>query len=120
MEKLTKTEERVMHILWKLKKALVRDVMKEMGNPEPKYTTVSSVVRILVDKGFVGFKAYGRTHEYFPIISQKDYKKFTFREMTRDYFDGSYENVVSFMLEEEELNDAQIKEIQSLIDKLKD
>lgn len=117
MEKLTQTEERIMHILWHLEKGLVKDVIRELGPPVPKYTTVSSVIRILEEKGFVGHKAYGRTHEYYPLISKAAYKRFAFKEMLGKYFDGSYQEVVSFMVEEESLSEAEIREIQELIEK---
>ena len=100
MKLLTKTEEQVMQILWRLKKGLVRDVIAQL-DPEPKYTTISSVIRILEEKGYVGHKAYGRTYEYFPLITKAQYRKETFRRMLTDYFEGSYENVVSFMVKEE-------------------
>ncbi len=117
MEQLTKTEEQIMQVLWKLKRALVRDVMKELGPPEPKYTTISSVIRILEKKGFVGHKAYGRTHEYFPTISKESYKQHSFRQLLSNYFEGSYKDVVSFMVEEESLSEEEIAAIQSIIDK---
>ncbi|MBQ5454000.1 MAG: BlaI/MecI/CopY family transcriptional regulator, partial [Bacteroidales bacterium] len=69
MEQLTKTEEKVMQILWKLKKAFVKDIIEEISDPKPPYNTISSVVRILKDKGFVDFKAYGKTYQYFPKVS---------------------------------------------------
>ncbi|MEM7368115.1 MAG: BlaI/MecI/CopY family transcriptional regulator [Bacteroidota bacterium] len=116
MEKLTKAEERVMQAIWKRKRAMVRDILPDLGPPEPKYTTISTVVRILVDKGFVGFKAYGRTHEYFPLISKAEYKTFTFKKMLADYFEGSYQNVVSFIVQEEELSEEELHDIRRLID----
>ena len=117
MEALTKAEEKVMQILWSLKKAFVKDVIEKMDEPKPPYNTVSSVVRILVEKGFVSFKAYGRTYEYFPIISKLQYKKFTFGQMLRNYFDGSYETMVSYMVDEEKISDSEITEIKKIIDK---
>ena len=117
MEALTKAEEKVMQILWKLKKAFVKDVIEEMDPPKPPYNTISSVVRILVEKGFVGYKAYGRTYEYFPKISKLQYKKFTFGQMLRNYFDGSYETMFSYMVDEEQISDSEITEIKKIIDK---
>ena len=106
-----------MQILWRLKQALVRDVMKELGPPEPKYTTISSVIRILESKGFVGHKAYGRTHEYFPLISKREYRKHSFRQLLQNYFGESHKELVSFLVEEEELGEDFVAEIQSIIDK---
>ncbi len=115
MEALTKAEERVMQILWKLKKAFVKDVIEEMEEPRPPYNTISSVVRILVEKGFVDFKAYGRTYEYFPKVSKLQYKKFTFGQMLKNYFDGSYETMVSYMVDEEEISESEISKIREII-----
>ncbi|CAN5913213.1 BlaI/MecI/CopY family transcriptional regulator [soil metagenome] len=115
MEELTKTEEKVMHILWKLKKGFVKDIIAQMPDPQPPYNTISSVVRILEKKGFVGFTAYGKTHEYFPLISKFAYTKFTFRQLLADYFEGSHEKVVSFMVKEENLSEREIAEIKNII-----
>lgn len=116
MEQLTKAEERVMQILWKLKKAFVHDIIDEMSEPKPPYNTISSVVRILKDKGFVGYKAYGKTYQYFPAVSKLQYMKFTFGQMLRNYFDGSYETMVSYMVDEEQISDSEISEIKKIID----
>ncbi len=107
-----------MHILWKLREAVVRDIIKELGPPEPKYTTISSVVRILVEKGFAGYKSFGRTHVYHPIISKEEYKRFAFKQFMQDYFDDSYKNVVSFIVHDEALSKDEVDDIQSLIDEI--
>ncbi len=122
METLTKKEEAIMQILWKLKRGVVHDIIDKLPEPKPPYNTISSIVRILESKGFVGYKAYGRTHEYFPVISKADYRKFTFKRMISNYFDGSYEQVVSFIISEEEnkISEQDAKELQKLTDKLKD
>ncbi|MCQ2973722.1 MAG: BlaI/MecI/CopY family transcriptional regulator [Bacteroidales bacterium] len=117
MEQLTKAEEKVMQILWKLKSAFVKDIIAEMPDPKPPYNTISSVVRILREKGFVDFKAYGKTYEYFPAISKLAYKKFAFGQMLKNYFDGSYETMVSYMVDEETISDSEIKEIKDIIEK---
>ena len=104
MEPLTKTEERVMRILWEIERGVVHDIIAQLPPPEPKYTTISSVVRILENKGFVGHKAYGRTYEYFPLISKSQYRKFSFKNLLADYFDGSYKQIVSFMMNEDQLD----------------
>ncbi len=121
METLTKKEEEIMQILWKLKRGVVHDIIDKLPEPKPPYNTISSIVRILESKGFVSYKAYGRTHEYFPVISKSDYRKFTFKQMISNYFDGSYEQVVSFIVSEKEnnLSEQDAKELQKLTDKLK-
>lgn len=115
MEKLTKVEEKIMQILWDTGETVVRDVIKKMGKPIPPYSTVSSVVRILEKKGFLDHKAYGKTHVYFPIISKKDYRKFEFANLVSGYFEDSYENIVSFMVQEKKLSKKDLNEMLNLI-----
>src|ERR1700710_587257 len=106
MEELTKTEERVMHILWQLKKCFVKDIIEAMPDePKPPYNTISSVVRLLEKKGYVGYKAYGKTYEYFPLIEKADYRKHSFGKFFKEYFDGSAESLLSFMVKEEKLSE---------------
>jgi len=109
MELLTKTEERVMQILWDIKRGFVKDVIDRMAETPPPYNTVSSLIRILEKKGFVSHKAYGKTHEYFPVISKLTYRSFTFRNFVTNYFDGASSNVLSFMLEEQNLSADEIE-----------
>jgi len=109
METLTKTEEKIMQVIWDLKRGFVKDVIDRLGEPAPPYNTVSSLIRILEKKGFVGYKAYGKTHEYFPLISKLAYRSFTFRNFVANYFDGASGNVLSFMLEEQDLSPEEIE-----------
>ena len=117
MEALTKTEEKVMQILWAIRKGFVKDVIEGMPDPKPPYNTISSLIRILEKKGFVGHTAYGKTHEYFPTVSKLAYRKFTFRSFLTNYFEGSPEKVVSFMVNEEKLSPEEIQRIVELLDK---
>lgn len=118
MEELTRTEERVMQILWKLKKAFVKDIIEAMPDePKPPYNTISSVVRLLEKKEYVGYKAYGKTYEYFPLISKTDYRKASFKKMFTNYFDSSVESLLSFMVKEEKVSKEDIEKIKELIDK---
>jgi predicted transcriptional regulator len=120
MEELTKTEERVMQILWKLKTGFVKDIIDALpDDPKPPYNTISSVVRLLEKKGYVGYKAYGKTYEYFPLISKSDYRKAFFKKMITGYFDGSVESLLSFMVKEEQLSEADINKIKDIIHKNK-
>lgn len=116
MESLTNAEERVMQILWQLKKAFVKDIIARMPDPKPPYNTISSVVRILEKKGFVDHKAYGKTHEYFPAISKVAYKRFAFKNLMKSYFDNSYESVVSFIANEKGLSNKELHELEQMID----
>lgn len=115
MEALTKTEEKIMQILWDIKKGFVKDIIEKMGEPDTPYNTVSSLVRILEKKGFVGYKAYGKTHEYFPIISKLAYRSFTFKNILSNYFDGEPEKVLSFMVEEENLPEDKVQKMLEML-----
>lgn len=120
MEELTKTEEKMMQALWEIKKGFIKDIIDRLEeNPKPPYTTVSSVIRILETKGFVGHKAYGKTHEYFPLISKPEYRKNNFRQMVKNYFDGKPENVLSFMVKEQQLSAKEMEKLKKFIEQQK-
>ena len=96
MKVLTKAEAQVMRILWALEKGLVKDVMHEFDSPKPAYNTVSTTIRTLEKKGFIGHKAYGRTHEYYPLVHKDKYIKFYLDNVLKDYFNGSFRNLEAF------------------------
>ena len=116
LKELTRAEDQVMQILWKLQKGFVKDIIEEMPEPKPAYNTVSTIVRILETKGFVGHKAYGKTHEYFPLITKDKYTRFYLNNMISGYFNGSFQNLVSFFAKEHNLSahdmDKLLKEIK--------
>ena len=116
LKELTKAEDQVMQILWKLQKGFVKDVIEEMPNPKPAYNTVSTIVRILESKGFVDHKAYGKTHEYFPLITKEKYTKFYLNNLIKGYFNGSFPNLVSFFAKENKMD---IHDLEKLLDELK-
>lgn len=105
-----------MQVLWKLEKAFVKDIIEHLPKPKPAYNTVSTIVRILESKGFVGHKAYGKTHEYFPLISREKYSRFYLSNVVKNYFDGSYRNLVSFFAKDQKLD---IRELEQLIKEIK-
>ncbi|SDI75221.1 BlaI/MecI/CopY family transcriptional regulator [Mucilaginibacter sp. P25] len=118
MEELTRTEERIMQVLWDLKSAFVKDIIEHLpDDPKPPYNTISSVVRLLETKNYIGHKAYGKTHEYFPLITKAQYGKHSFTKLITNYFDGSAQSLLSFMVKEETLSEKDIEEIQKMIDK---
>ncbi|MDB5132115.1 MAG: BlaI/MecI/CopY family transcriptional regulator [Mucilaginibacter sp.] len=119
IKELTKAEEQVMQLLWQLKEAIVKDIIEQMPEPKPAYNTVSTVVRVLEGKGFINHKAYGNSHVYFPVISQAQYKKFTFDKMMSSYFSNSYESLVSFIANEKTLDIQQLDELTKLIEDIK-
>lgn len=104
MKELTKAEEQVMQVLWDLEKGFVKDILEKFPKPKPAYNTVSTIVRILEAKGFIAHKAYGKTHEYYPIITKKDYTKSTTDKLVKNYFGGSFKKMVSFFLEEKKID----------------
>jgi predicted transcriptional regulator len=116
IKELTKAEDQVMQILWNLQRAFVKDIIEEMPEPKPAYNTVSTIVRILETKGFVDHKAYGKTHEYFPIISKEKYTKFYLNNLLKGYFNGSFQNLVSFFAKENKMD---VKSLEKLLEEIK-
>lgn len=115
MEKLTKTEEPIMHQIWLLKKAFVKDIIERLPDPKPPYNTISSIVRILEDKGLVGHETFGRTHQYYPLVTKLAYRKKLFKNMVTDYFDGSYSALLSQMIDDNSLDQSEIEELKKII-----
>lgn len=115
MQSLTKAEEQVMQIIWQKDRCLVRDIIEALGDPDIPHSTVSSVVRILEKKGFVAHKAYGKTHEYFPVIKKEEYTKTGLKDWIGNYFDGSPSQLVSFLVEKNQIN---MKELSQLMKQL--
>ena len=116
---MTRAEEEVMRILWQLKKAFVKDILAEMPEPKPAYNTVSTIIRILEKKEVVGYTAYGKTHEYFPLISEEEYKRYEMKQLMVNYFDNSLPNLVSFFVKDNDLKTKDLDEIMKLIDRHK-
>ena len=118
LKELTKAEDQVMQILWELERGFVKDIIEKMPKPKPAYNTVSTIVRILEAKGFVDHKAYGKTHEYFPVVSRDKYTKFYLNNLVKGYFGGNFKSLVSFFASENDLDvkdlDALLMEIQKL------
>jgi BlaI family transcriptional regulator, penicillinase repressor len=116
-KELTRAEEEVMQILWKLRKAFVKDIVENFGNPKPAYNTVSTIIRILEKKGFVSYKAYGNTHEYYPLMSKKQYTKTYLQNFVKNYFSNSYQNLVSFFTNEDNVSLKELEEMKQLMEK---
>ena len=114
-QRLTKAEEEIMLIMWRLKEAIVRDVIENLNDPDTPYTTVSTVIRILEKKGFVGHRAVGTTYLYYPLLSKKEYLKGYLTGIVKNYFDGSSSNLVTFFAKE---SDISLAELKSLIEEV--
>ncbi|HOO99444.1 MAG TPA: BlaI/MecI/CopY family transcriptional regulator [Bacteroidales bacterium] len=116
MRELTRAEEQVMQVLWKIKKGFVKDILEYFDDPKPAYNTVSTIVRILQDKGFVDHKAYGRTHEYYPLVSKDEYSDSHLRNFVDDYFSSSYGKMVSFFAQENRISVKEMEEIMKIME----
>ena len=116
MKVLTKAEEQVMQVLWKLEKGFLRDIIDAMPAPKPHQNTVATLLKILVDKEFVNITVLGRQHLYTPLIGKDEYSKRTMKQIVKGYFEGSFSNVVSFMVKE---NNISIEELENLLAQIK-
>jgi BlaI family penicillinase repressor len=119
IKELTRAEEQLMQILWQLEKGYVKDIIEELPEPKPAYNTVSTIIRILETKGFVDHVAYGKTHEYFPIISKEEYQNFATDKLMNGYFDNSVKHMFSYFVKKEKIDMKEADEIMKLIEKLK-
>lgn len=125
IRELTKAEEEIMRVLWQLGKGFVKDVLAalpESGSPpaKPAYNTVSTIIRILEKKGLVGYTAYGKTHEYVPLITEEEYRRFQTEQLMSNYFDNSLKKLVSFFVHEKNISLSEADEIINLLNKKKD
>lgn len=116
---LTKAEEQIMQIVWQLEKGFVKDVMDLLPEPKPAYNTVSTIIRILEVKGFIAHKAFGKAHQYFPVISKEDYKRHATEKLLGGYFENSVESMFSFFVKEEKLDLNDVDEILKMINRIK-
>ena len=113
---LTKAEEQIMQVIWKLDKAFLREIIEAMPNPKPHNNTVATIIKILVEKEFVGITSFGRMHQYYPLVGKDAYSKSTIKTMVKSYFEGNYSNAVSFMVKE---NGLSISDLEALLKELK-
>ena len=109
---LTKAEEQIMQFLWEMEEGIVKDIRNRFDDPKPARNTVSTVVRILEKKGYVGHKAYGNLHVYYPLVSKKEYSKSQLFGLMENYFDNSFPALASFFAREKDLS---IKELEELM-----
>jgi predicted transcriptional regulator len=116
MKNLTKAEEQIMQLIWKLEKAFLREILDELPNPKPHSNTVATILKILVEKEFVGITVFGRTHQYYPLISKDAYSKASMKSLVKGYFEGSFSNAVSFMVKENTLS---LEELELLLAELR-
>lgn len=116
MKTLTRAEEQVMQAMWKVKEGFIRDIVDALPTPKPHQNTVSTLLKILVEKEFVAIRVFGRQHQYYPVISKEAYSKSSIKNLVKGYFGGSFSDAVSFMVKENSLS---IEELESLLSQLK-
>ena len=116
MKELTKAEEQVMQYLWKLEKAFLKDIVEQFPEPKPAYTTISTVIRVLVKKGFIAYNTYSKVHEYYPVISKSEYFKNHFRGIVKNFFNDSVSHFASFFTEDEEMSISELEQIKKMVE----
>jgi BlaI family penicillinase repressor len=116
MKGLTKAEEQVMHHLWTLEKAFLKDILDAYQDPKPAYTTVSTVIRVLVKKKYIGFNTYGKTNEYYPLVSQEEYFSGFFKGFFARFFNNSATQFTSFFAKDNELSLDDLEEMKQIIE----
>jgi len=116
MKELTKAEEQVMRYLWKLEKAFLKDIIDEFPEPKPAYTTVSTVIRVLVKKKFILYNTYGKVHEYYPAISKTDYFRIHFKGVVKNFFSGSVSSFASCFTDDEDISLTELEEMKKMIE----
>lgn len=119
MTTLTKAEERIMKILWKIKKGFINDILEHFPDPKPPYNSVSTIVRVLVKKEIVSFKKYGNTYEYFPLITKEEYRKSQMGRLLKDYYNNSLKQVVNFFSENKNLDIDEVDEVMKMLEEIK-
>jgi BlaI family transcriptional regulator, penicillinase repressor len=113
---LTSKEEEILGYFWAKGPLFVRELLDLQEEPKPHYNTLSTIVRTLEEKGYIGYKVFGNTHQYYALISEDEYRKKTLKQVVDKYFDNSYTRVVSTLIEEEALT---LDELQELIQQIK-
>ncbi|WP_158860326.1 BlaI/MecI/CopY family transcriptional regulator [Lunatibacter salilacus] len=117
MKELTRAEEQVMQILWDIERGFVKDLLAKMQSPKPAYNTISTIVRILERKGFVDHQAYGKSHEYFPIVSKDEYRRFSIDNLLSGYFSGSFANLASFFAKDGKM---ELQDLERILEEVKE
>eukprot|EP01133_Synstelium_polycarpum_P016390 gene16390-19502_t len=117
---LTKVESQLMQVIWKLKKAFVKEIINELPEPKPAYSTVSTIVRILENKGVIAYEAFGKTHRYYPLITKEEYMRYEADKFLSNYFSNSVQDMFSFFVDEKKIDLKDAEQLLKMIDKIKD
>ena len=116
MKTLTKAEEQIMQSLWRIKEGFIRDIMEALPSPKPHQNTIATILKILVEKEFIGVRIIGRQHQYYPLITKDSYSKASIKTLVKGYFGGSFSEAVSFMVKE---NGLSLEDLETLLQQLK-
>ena len=114
--KLSKTEEQLMQHLWKLEKAFMKDILEQYDEPKPATTTIATLLKRMTDKGYVAYKTFGKSREYFPLIQKADYFSNHLNGLIKNFFNDSASQFASFFTKETNLSDNELKELRKIID----
>jgi BlaI family transcriptional regulator, penicillinase repressor len=114
---LTTAEEQIMKLLWRLERAFIRDLLNEFPDPKPASTTVLTLLKRMIDKGFVSYKLFGNSREYYPLIKKTDYFSDHLNGLIKDFFNNSTVQFASFFANETNMNQDELKELRDLVDK---
>lgn len=117
MKELTKAEEQVMQAIWGIGSGFLKEVIEALPEPKPAYTTVSTIIRILENKGFIGHTEFGKTYKYFPIVKKEDYANDFLSSFVNDYFENSFQNLVSFFTKKDKISLKELDEIKKIVEK---
>ncbi len=113
---LSKSEEELMNIIWKLKKAFMKDLLEAHPEPKPATTTVATLLKRMTDKGFVSYESFGRSREYFPLVKKKDYFAKHVNGLIKNFFNDSPGQFASFFTQETNLSKTELEALKKLID----
>ncbi len=119
MATLTKAEEKIMKILWKIEKGFINDILEQFPDPKPPYNSVSTIVRVLVKKKIVSFNKYGNTYQYYPLITKEEYRKSQMGRLIKDYYNNSLKQVVNFFSENKNLDIDEVEEVMKMLNEIK-
>ena len=119
MTTLTKAEEQIMQILWETQAGFVTDLLQHFPEPKPAYNTVSTIIRILEKKGFVDHKSFGKSHQYYPLMSREEYRNDRFSSLMKDYFNNSMQQVLSQFGKSGSMNMKEADEIIKMMEEIK-
>lgn len=117
MVQLTNAEEQVMKYLWKLERAYMKNILEEFPDPKPAATTVATLLKRMIDKGFVAFNQHGSNREYYPVIKKTDYFSKHVNLMIKDFFNNSASQFASFFTNETNLNLSELEDLKQIIEK---